>query len=341
MTASPISEDATPAVFRWDGKSFDALNAFMGGKLCTHPIHDSPVIGRNEGPARGDSLVSTGDFVMRDVFGFHLIKADVAEALRAALSSHSPTMGQTAWRCFHCDEVFTDERSAREHFGETQGDDAACTLNCGERELLIRFREVSKEAAELRVRLDQAEYDCGASVRADIGRTFKCAHTVQDAFNLYDSMEGRALAAEEEVLRLRSALADAPGKTDAKQGEAGFSIDAALNEIEHTMCACCASTARFDFMTITRTNRATLERFRKSALADAEGDTQRLNALQTLVEECDGGRVSLSGTCSVGIVFKAHGERPKNLTTETCADVREALDDLIEQRARSSSPEAR
>jgi hypothetical protein len=30
------------------------------------------------------------------------------------------------WRCFHCDEVFTTEEAAREHFGEDPGEPTAC-----------------------------------------------------------------------------------------------------------------------------------------------------------------------------------------------------------------------
>lgn len=33
---------------------------------------------------------------------------------------------RSCWRCFHCDEVFTTEESAREHFGEDPDEPAAC-----------------------------------------------------------------------------------------------------------------------------------------------------------------------------------------------------------------------
>lgn len=38
-----------------------------------------------------------------------------------------PTLKE--WRCFHCDEVFTDEHKAREHFGESMCDDPACQID--------------------------------------------------------------------------------------------------------------------------------------------------------------------------------------------------------------------
>ena len=34
-----------------------------------------------------------------------------------------------SWRCFHCDEVFTDPKEARTHFGAIQGDKAVCALS--------------------------------------------------------------------------------------------------------------------------------------------------------------------------------------------------------------------
>lgn len=37
-----------------------------------------------------------------------------------------------AWRCFHCDAAFTDEASAREHFGASQVLDPACTIDVAE-----------------------------------------------------------------------------------------------------------------------------------------------------------------------------------------------------------------
>ncbi len=37
-----------------------------------------------------------------------------------------------SWRCFHCDEVFTDPKEARTHFGAIQGDKAVCALSSDE-----------------------------------------------------------------------------------------------------------------------------------------------------------------------------------------------------------------
>jgi hypothetical protein len=50
------------------------------------------------------------------------------------------------WRCFHCDEIFYDLLSAREHFGSSQMHEPACQIN------IAKFREM-----ERRVELCDAE----------------------------------------------------------------------------------------------------------------------------------------------------------------------------------------
>lgn len=55
-------------------------------------------------------------------------------------------MSQTpnAWRCFHCDEVFTSSETAAEHFGPRIYSDPACTINAA------RLRELEAELARYR-----------------------------------------------------------------------------------------------------------------------------------------------------------------------------------------------
>lgn len=38
-------------------------------------------------------------------------------------------MSLECWRCFHCDEVFGDRDSARDHFGHTEHDTPACQMD--------------------------------------------------------------------------------------------------------------------------------------------------------------------------------------------------------------------
>jgi hypothetical protein len=45
------------------------------------------------------------------------------------------------WRCFHCDEVFTREQDAAEHFGADQGALTACQIKGHEHLLVQKIRE--------------------------------------------------------------------------------------------------------------------------------------------------------------------------------------------------------
>ena len=47
------------------------------------------------------------------------------------------------WRCFHCDEVFTDPEDARRHFGDDLSD-AACQIDAS------AVREMERELARYR-----------------------------------------------------------------------------------------------------------------------------------------------------------------------------------------------
>jgi len=61
------------------------------------------------------------------------------------------------WRCFHCDEVFTDRDAAAEHFGVQIPGDVACKLNATEGLLVKMLREAQKELRRYR-REDNESY---------------------------------------------------------------------------------------------------------------------------------------------------------------------------------------
>lgn len=54
------------------------------------------------------------------------------------------------WRCFHCDEVFTDRAAAAEHFGADQGETPACKLNQVEGGMVTLLREAHGELRRYR-----------------------------------------------------------------------------------------------------------------------------------------------------------------------------------------------
>lgn len=52
------------------------------------------------------------------------------EAMAGAASALTVELGGgLPWRCFHCDETFTDAKEAALHFGTTQAQKPACQLN--------------------------------------------------------------------------------------------------------------------------------------------------------------------------------------------------------------------
>jgi phage terminase large subunit GpA-like protein len=112
-----------------------------------------------------------------------------------------------SWTCFHCGETFTNEESARTHFGRTECDTAACVIAAHDGGLVMKMREAEQRADEQLERALQAERDLeAAQCQIDSLSTamrsyapFKNCRSINDVFFVYDSMEGRALAAEEQL----------------------------------------------------------------------------------------------------------------------------------------------
>ena len=114
------------------------------------------------------------------------------------------------WRCFHCDFITTDYSEALAHFGDR--DDAEefkplCNwwTNMPESERVETLQDALKqlnaerdENERLRVKVEGLEYqvDSQESVIRSY-KPFRNCRSIHDVFCLYDSMEGRALAAEE------------------------------------------------------------------------------------------------------------------------------------------------
>jgi len=69
----------------------------------------------------------------------------------------APDAGAGNWRCFHCDDVFTDKDAAREHFGDHLQGDPACKLNAMEGGLLKLVRDQEDELQQRRQE-DTASY---------------------------------------------------------------------------------------------------------------------------------------------------------------------------------------
>lgn len=57
-------------------------------------------------------------------------------------------MSRLSWRCFHCDEVFTDRRCAAAHFGADESAEPACQIKGSEGGLVEALRRAEKDAGD-------------------------------------------------------------------------------------------------------------------------------------------------------------------------------------------------
>lgn len=71
-------------------------------------------------------------------------ESGLCERCRAIMNS------RVSWRCFHCDEVFTDRRLAGLHFGATDDAEPACKLGAFDGGLVEALRLAEADAFDAR-----------------------------------------------------------------------------------------------------------------------------------------------------------------------------------------------
>ena len=117
----------------------------------------------------------------------------------------------TPWRCFHCDFITSDSAEAQAHFGDRDdGDEFKPICKWWDRmeddseritTLQDTIRELNNGADEnmkLREEIECLEEQIGTQEsQIKSYKPFRECRSIHDIFCLYDSMEGRALAAEE------------------------------------------------------------------------------------------------------------------------------------------------
>ena len=133
-----------------------------------------------------------------------------------AVTTEAPTYPQPAhgWTCFHCGETFTTPGSARDHFGATPEALPGCVLKIQgprERGLLMAIRKAEDEIERLRREVETCDHEAGNyhAMTRDLERYFNGARSVHQAFLVLDFMEGRVLAAEEQLSQLNASLGSA------------------------------------------------------------------------------------------------------------------------------------
>lgn len=76
--------------------------------------------------------------------------ADLVHAEAHLLEALEALKAKKTWRCFHCNEIFTNPEHAAEHFGMNEGSTVACKLSHSEGHLVTLVRKLQRELASYR-----------------------------------------------------------------------------------------------------------------------------------------------------------------------------------------------
>lgn len=135
------------------------------------------------------------------------------------------------WRCYHCDFITNDPAEAQSHFGDND-DPSEFTPICkwwsgkDEVECLSAYQDLQRDFVKeqnenysLRKQIEGLEYQVDSNrSRVWSGyRPFRECTSINEIFCVYDSMEGRALAAEEKVKNLTKSLRDAVDRIKGRE----------------------------------------------------------------------------------------------------------------------------
>jgi len=111
-----------------------------------------------------------------------------------------PAGAPVEWRCYHCGDVFTDDRGARLHFGRDEDSIPACQIKAGaEQGLLGALREAEYAAADAQ---QAVANECTDAAKAYYAQASRHAQALRNAEELgYERglTDGRALAAAPKV----------------------------------------------------------------------------------------------------------------------------------------------
>lgn len=146
-------------------------------------------------------------------------RAQKAEQSFRGISEAVSTSGP--WVCFHCGFTTGDEAEAKAHFGDRDDEEPLCLTwhdldadgRASEYQSVIQeLNGEREENAALRTKVEGLEYRVDGQL-SDI-RSFtpfrKCSG-INEVFHVYDSIEGRALAAEAERDALAARVAELEG----------------------------------------------------------------------------------------------------------------------------------
>lgn len=180
------------------------------------------------------------------------------EAKNARLTAELAATKQDRWTCFHCGFETTDREEAAAHFGD-RDDAEEFTPLCrwwknmtpeerGEalQEAIRDLNAEREENALLRTRIEGLGYQVeGQKSEIKSFAPFRGCDSINQVFHVYDSMEGRALAAEKELADARDREAALEEALRFIRNEASASVgleeDAIRALIGNTNMACLMS----------------------------------------------------------------------------------------------------
>lgn len=105
----------------------------------------------------------------RETFADDTEFADWAQSrARHTLARAAYPSANVAWRCFHCDGIFTDEAKAREHFGTSQMHVPACTIDAAEyRAMEARMHAYNDEDAAIHRQMAKMQCEHSQALRRE------------------------------------------------------------------------------------------------------------------------------------------------------------------------------
>lgn len=116
---------------------------------------------------------------------------------------------ERAWRCFHCDDVFTSERCAAAHFGRDESCEPACRIKAGaEGSLVVALRRAEKDAADAWAAIHNETTDSAKAYHAQASRHHEQLRITEELGYERGLADGRELSADE-LSRLSSAHSEA------------------------------------------------------------------------------------------------------------------------------------
>lgn len=160
------------------------------------------------GGGRRESIWAARGWIAREQLGFGV--EVTGDSLKERAQTATPVETASGWRCFHCDEVFTDEAEAKEHFGadnfcmpEVPG--CIDPLRHDEKARLKELADAREHAMKMQAESEKNDEAEGLleQFRAEIGRLFgECGGvTASTPHQAWLKLEAAQNLAEAERLR--------------------------------------------------------------------------------------------------------------------------------------------